>query len=115
MALATPPHRVNRLTIVLSILDTVLFAVIVGALLWRPVPDANRELVAAAVGFVAGWAAAWRSFLTGTTIGSEAKTQAIIDQSANQGVAQGNAGGPMAVDKMQVDAQNVDVTTPEKP
>jgi len=69
---------------VLALWDSALFAVLVGALLWRAVPEQNRELVSAAAGFLAGWIGAARNFYWGSTSGSEAKNEAISNLARNQ-------------------------------
>lgn len=61
----------------MAFFDSALFAILVGALLYRAVPDQNRELVSAAAGFLAGWIGAARNFYWGSTTGSEAKNEAI--------------------------------------
>lgn len=102
-------HKLSPLVIILAIFDSLLFAVLVAALLWRAVPDQNRELVSAAAGFIAGWVSAMRSFLTGSTAGSEAKTQALADNAKTlaSNAAQA-AGGNVA--QMDVKAENVEIT-----
>lgn len=75
----------QRVKAALALLDSVLFALLVAALLWRAVPDQNRELVSAAAGFLAGWVSAGRGFYFGTTSTSETKTQAIADLAKTSG------------------------------
>lgn len=72
--------RNNLMQAVLSILSVLLFGLLVTSLLFRVVPDQNRELVSTALGFIAGnmLAPAFQWFF-GSTIGSERKTQALVD------------------------------------
>lgn len=72
----------------LAFFDSALFAVLVAALLWRAVPDQNRELVSAAAGFLAGWISAARNFYWGSTSGSEAKNDTINHMARQQGSEQ---------------------------
>lgn len=101
----------NWLTPTLALLDSLLFAGIVAALLWRAVPDQNRELVAAAAGFAAGWVSAMRSYLTGTTVGDQAKTQALADNAKTLRTA--GMGGPSP--DVAIEADSVNVNTPSEP
>jgi hypothetical protein len=71
-----------KIAATLAVLDSLMFAVLVGMLLWRAVPDSNRELVAAAAGFIAGWVSAARNFHYGSSAGGETKTQALADQAS---------------------------------
>ena len=64
----------------LAIFFSVLFGLVMAGLFWRAVPDQNRELVSAAVGFIAGWVTAFINFYTGSTAGSETKTETIAHQ-----------------------------------
>lgn len=67
----------------LAFFDSALFGILVAALLWRAVPDQNRELVSAAAGFLAGWISAARNFYWGSTSGSEAKNETINNMAKN--------------------------------
>lgn len=100
----------NWLGPTLALFDSLVFAGLVAALLWRAVPDQNRELVAAAAGFVAGWVAQYRNFLTGTTVGDQAKTQALADNAKTLRTA--GVGGPSP--DVAIEADNVNVNTPSE-
>lgn len=64
----------------LALIFAAMFAVTYATLLFRTVPDQNRELVSTGMGFMAGWIANVMGFYFGTTTGSEAKTETIANQ-----------------------------------
>lgn len=65
-----------------ALFDSLLFAGLVAALLYRAVPDPNRELVAAAAGFIAGWVSAARNHRYGSSAGADQKNRALADQAS---------------------------------
>lgn len=69
---------------VLALLSTLMFGLLIASLVFRVVPDQNRELISAAMGFLAGnmVSPAYQWFF-GSTAGSERKTQALVDAAAN--------------------------------
>lgn len=71
---------------VLATLAMAMFGLLVGSLLFRVVPDQNRELVSTAMGFLAGnmVGPAFQWFF-GSTVGSERKTQALVDATKTDG------------------------------
>jgi hypothetical protein len=70
----------------LAVLAMLMFGLLVGSLLFRVVPDQNRELVSTAMGFLAGnmVGPAFQWFF-GSTAGSEKKTQALADAVKSDG------------------------------
>lgn len=76
---------------ILALLSLLMFGLLVAALMFRVVPDQNRELVSTALGFLAGnmVGPAFQWFF-GSTAGSERKTQALV-AAAHPGPAAGTA------------------------
>lgn len=74
-----PPPQMQA---ILAFASMILFGALITALMFKVVPDQNRELVSTALGFLAGnmVGPAFQWFF-GSTAGSERKTQALVDAS----------------------------------